>query len=67
VTFLIDRFSLLQIAEELFRAPDLVGVLSVFVCDRAAGRRALSDTITFSALPLPVGPSHWFVPVGFFF
>ena len=69
VTFLIDRFSApLKLLANYFAHLISLAFCLVFVF--ATGRqavRALSDTTTFSALPLPVGPSYWFVPVGFFF
>lgn len=69
VTFLIDRLSpsLKLLANYFAHAISLVFCVIFVVATGLQAVRGLSDDTTFSALPLPVGPSYCLVPLGFFF
>ena len=67
VTFLVDR-----LPGRFKLAADYVAhAISLFICfvlllaTTQQAIRSLSDDTTLSALPIPVGPAYWFVPLGF--
>ena len=69
VTFLVDRLSpsLKLLANYFAHIISLVFCAAFVAATGLQAVRALSDDTTFSALPLPIGPAYWLVPLGFFF
>jgi TRAP-type C4-dicarboxylate transport system permease small subunit len=67
VTFLVDRLPgrLKLFADYVAHAVSLGFCLFVLLATTQQAIRALSDDTTLSALPIPVGPAYWFVPLGF--
>ena len=67
VTFLVDRLPgrLKLFADYVAHAVSLGFCVFVLLATTQQAIRALSDDTTLSALPIPVGPAYWFVPLGF--
>jgi TRAP-type C4-dicarboxylate transport system permease small subunit len=68
VTFLVDRLPPLwqQLANHAAHLLSIAFCVIVLAATAQQAVRALSDDTTLSALPIPVGPAYWFVPLGFF-
>jgi TRAP-type C4-dicarboxylate transport system permease small subunit len=68
VTFLVDHLPPLarQVANHAAHLLSIGFCVIILVATGQQAIRALSDTTELSALPIPVGPAYWLVPIGFF-